>query len=407
MNVARRYPRFRRLLASLAVSQAGDWLYNLALLAFVYERTHSSAWLGVTTAARVLPIVVCGPLGGVVADRYDRRRLMLASDAVRFVLMLALALVAAAGLPVVLAPIIAALATAASSAYIPSVAATTPRLVDDADLPAANAARSVIQQVCIVAGPGFGALLLLLGPPSLAFAINGATFALSALAVASIPAGAIFAPGGDAEAAPNVLRELRDGARALLDQPVAMRLVGADLVCSAIYGAETVLLLLLSRELGLGDHGYGYLLASFGLGGVLGAAVAGRAAASERTGLVVIGAMAALAACTALFADPFGVGGALALGVVSGAGFIVVEVLVETGLQRTLAPDVFARAYGFAFPAAIAGIVAGSLIAAPLVALFGVRGAFVALGALTAVYTLTLVRRPQPATAPVPAPAAA
>jgi MFS family permease len=407
MNVARRYPRFRRLLASLAVSQAGDWLYNLALLAFVYERTHSSAWLGVTTAARVLPIVVCGPLGGVIADRYDRRRLMLASDGVRFVLMLALALVAAAGLPVVLAPIIAALATAASSAYIPSVAATTPRLVDDADLPAANAARSVIQQVCIVAGPGFGALLLLLGPPSLAFAINGATFALSALAVASIPAGAIFAPGGDAEAAPNVLRELRDGARALLDQPVAMRLIGADLVCSAIYGAETVLLLLLSRELGLGDHGYGYLLASFGLGGVLGAGVAGRAAASERAGLVVIGAMATLAACTALFADPFGVGGAVALGVVSGAGFIVVEVLVETGLQRALAPDVFARAYGFAFPAAIAGIVAGSLIAAPLVALFGVRGAFVALGALTAVYTLTLVRRPQPATAPVPAPAAA
>jgi predicted MFS family arabinose efflux permease len=332
---------------------------------------------------------------------------MLASDAVRFVLMLALALVAAAGLPVVLAPIIAALATAASSAYIPSVAATTPRLVDDADLPAANAARSVIQQVCIVAGPGFGALLLLIGPPSLAFAINGATFALSALAVASIPAGAIFAPGGDAEAAPNVLRELRDGARALLDQPVAMRLIGADLVCSAIYGAETVLLLLLSRELGLGDHGYGYLLASFGLGGVLGAGVAGRAAASERAGLVVVGAMAAIAACTALFADPFGVGGALALGVVSGAGFIVVEVLVETGLQRTLAPDVFARAYGFAFPAAIAGIVAGSLVAAPLVALFGVRGAFVALGALTAVYTLTLVRRPQPATAPVPAPAAA
>jgi MFS family permease len=403
MNVARRNPRFHRLLAGLAVSQAGDWLYNLALLAFVYERTHSSAWLGITTAARVLPIVVCGPLGGVVADRYDRRRIMLASDAIRLVLMLALAVVAAAGLPVVLAPIIAALATAAASAYMPCVAATTPRLVDDADLPAANAARSAIGQVCIVAGPGFGALLLLLGPPSLAFAINGATFALSALTVASIPAGAIFAPGGEPEAAPNVLRELREGARALLDQPAALRLVGADIVCSAIYGAETVLLLLLSRDLGLGDHGYGYLLASFGLGGVLGAGVAGRAAAGERGRVVLVGAMAALAACTALLADPFGVGGAVALGVVSGAGFIVVEVLVETGLQRSLAPDVFARAYGFAFPAAIAGIVAGSLIAAPLVAVLGVRGAFVALGALTAVYTLTLLRRPVPATAPAPA----
>ena len=407
MNVARRYPRFRRLLASLAVSQAGDWLYNLALLAFVYERTHSSAWLGITTAARVLPIVICGPLGGVLADRYDRRRLMLASDGIRVVLMLALAGVAAAGLPVVLAPIIAALSTAASSAYIPSVAATTPRLVDDADLPAANAARSAIQQVCIVGGPGFGALLLLLGPPSLAFALNGATFALSALAVASIPAGTIFAPAGEPEEAPDVLRELRDGARALLDRPMTLRLVGADIVCSAVYGAETVLLLLLSRDLGLGDHGYGYLLASFGLGGVLGAVVAGRLATNDRARVVLVGAMAVLAACTALLADPFGVGGALALGVVSGAGCIVVEVLVETSLQRSLAPDVFARAYGFAYPAAIAGIVAGSLIAAPLVALFGIRGAFAALGALTAAYTLTLLRRPQPSVAPAPAPAAA
>ena len=403
MNVALRYPRFRRLLASLAVSQAGDWLYNLALLSFVYERTHSSTWLGITTAARVLPIVVCGPLGGVVADRYDRRRIMLASDAIRLVLMLGLAVVAAAGLPVVLAPIIAALATAAASAYIPCVAATTPRLVDDADLPAANALRSTIGQVCIVAGPGFGALLLLLGPPSLAFAINAATFALSAVAVASIPAGPVFAPGGEREEAPNVLRELREGARALLNQPVAMRLVGADVVCSAVYGAETVLLLLLSRELGLGDHGYGYLLASFGLGGVLGAGVAGRAAAGERGRTVLVGALAVLAASTALLADPFGVGGALALGVLSGAGCIVVEVLADTGLQRTLAPDVFARAYGFALPAALAGIVAGSLIASPLVALFGIRGAFVALGAITAAYALTLLRRPEPAPAAVPA----
>src|SRR3954454_22718249 len=137
MNAARSNPRFRRLLVGLAVSQAGDWLYNLALLAFVYERTHSSAWLGLTPAARVLPIVVCGPLGGVLADRYDRRRIMIASDAIRLGLMLALAAVAATGLPILLALVIAALATAASSLDRPCVAATTPRLVDDADLPAA------------------------------------------------------------------------------------------------------------------------------------------------------------------------------------------------------------------------------------------------------------------------------
>src|SRR5579862_4610349 len=115
IRAALRYPAFRRLLTALAVSQIGDWLYNLALVALVYERTHSALWAGVTTAARVIPMVVLGPLGGVVADRFDRRWLMIASDLVRLALMLALALVAAAHLPVLLAPVIAAAATAAGT----------------------------------------------------------------------------------------------------------------------------------------------------------------------------------------------------------------------------------------------------------------------------------------------------
>ena len=63
MNVARRYPRFRRLLASLAVSQAGDWATTSRSSPSSNERTHSSTWLAITTAARVLPVVVFGPLG--------------------------------------------------------------------------------------------------------------------------------------------------------------------------------------------------------------------------------------------------------------------------------------------------------------------------------------------------------
>ncbi len=55
---ALRYPDFRWLLSALAVSQIGDWLYNLALVVLVYDRTHSAPWAGVTTAARVVPVVV-------------------------------------------------------------------------------------------------------------------------------------------------------------------------------------------------------------------------------------------------------------------------------------------------------------------------------------------------------------
>jgi MFS family permease len=406
MTTARRNPRFRRLLAGLAVSQAGDWLYNLALLALVFERTHSTTWLGITTTARVLPMVVCGPFGGVLADRFDRRRLMLAADAARIVVMLALALVAAAGLPVVLVPVLAALATVAAAPYPACVAATTPRLVAAADLASANAARSAVSATCVVAGPGFGALLLLLGPPSVAFAINAVTFAVAGAAVWSIPAGPEFAPPeAPAGAQAGVLRELRAGASALWSEKLAVRLVGADVVCSIVYGAETVLLLLLSRQLGLGDHGYGVLLASFGLGGVLATVVAGRLSDSPRMRTLLVLAMGAVALGSGLLGAPAGLAVALLLGLATGAASVLVEVMTETGMQRALAPDVLARAYSLAFPAAIAGIVVGSLIAPPLVSLFGVRGAFVALGALVAAYALTLVRAPAPA--PVLTPAAA
>src|SRR5258707_15609737 len=100
LTLVRRIRPLRRLLAALAVSQVGDWLYNLALLAFVYDRTHSVTWTAVTTAARVLPMVLLGPFGGILADRYDRRRLMIASDVLRVGAMVLLAVVALAGLPV-------------------------------------------------------------------------------------------------------------------------------------------------------------------------------------------------------------------------------------------------------------------------------------------------------------------
>ena len=72
--------------------------------------------------------------------------------------------------------------------------------------------------------------------------------------------------------------------------------------------------------------------------------------------------------------------------VIGGAGAVLVEVLCETALQRELDDEVFARAYGVALPVILAGIVGGSLVAAPLVALVGLTGAIVATGLLAAGY---------------------
>ncbi len=385
------HARFRRLLTALAISQAGDWLYNVALVALVLDRTHSLTWVAVTTAARVTPMIVGGPFGGVVADRFDRRLLMAWSDAIRAVCMAGLATVALLHLPIALAPLLAAVATAASTPYPPSVAATTPRLVPSELLPAANAARSAISAACLVAGPAFGAVLLLLGSTTLAFAVNGATFVLSALLVLSLPRGAAFeVERGDSAA--SVRDDLASGVRALLEQPVAMRLVGADFLCSAVYGAHTVLLLLLAHELGVGDAGYGYLIGAFGLGGVAATALTGRIAGrlTPRSLLLLAGVAVGVPAMLLGVPAPFVV--LMAWAVLVGAGSIVVEVASDTALQTLVAPDVLARAYGISFPAAVSGIVVGSLLAAPVAGVLGVHGALVVVGAAMCAYVVAVVR---------------
>ena len=394
---------FRRLAGALAASQAGDWLYNVALLTVVYQRTGSASWIALTTVARVAPIVVLGPLGGVVADRFDRRRVMILSDVARMGLMAALALVAAAGLPVVVAPLLAALATAAGSPYPSAVAATTPRLVADEHLPAANALRSAIGAAGIVAGPALGAVLLLVASPSVAILVNAGTFAVSALLVASIPASAAFAPARTGATA-GVLADLREGAAALRRSRPVVLLVGADVAASAVYGAQTVLLVLLARRFG-GD-GYGLLMAAIGAGGLLGAVLGGRAASLHRPTTALVAALLAVATSMALLAVSPGLPAAMVLAAAGGAGALVVEVLSETGMQRLLDEDVLARAYGLALPAALGGIVAGSLLAAPLQAALGLSGALVACGAAVALYAAVVAvasAAPAPAAESLPA----
>lgn len=417
IRAALRYPAFRYLLSALAVSQVGDWLYNLALVVLVYDRTHSALWAGATTAAWVVPVVVLGPLGGVLADRFDRRRVMIACDLARMGLMFVLAAVAAAGLPIVLAPMIAAAATTAAAPYMPCVAAVTPGLVDDADLPGANAVRSATGGASIILGPALGGVLLFLGSPAFAFAVNALTFGLSALAVlatrnrgaftvrrsAERPAG-LFGAGlfGAGLLPAGLLGELAQGAAALRAHPAAIRLIGADIMCSFLYGTQTVLLLLVSRQTGLGAQGYGYMFAAIGAGGLAGTALAGRASRSSRPYLVQAAALGAAGLPTLLLAVVRWPAVAVVLAGLTGLGAVLVEILTDTTLHRTLDEDVFGRAYGLAYPAAIAGIVVGSVIAPGLAALLGGSGALVVVGGAVLAYALLVMRGTDHAAAAVP-----
>jgi predicted MFS family arabinose efflux permease len=317
--------------------------------------------------------------------------------------MVLLAAVALTDLPVLLAPVLAAACTAAGVVYPPAVAATMPRLVPDADLPVANAARSAIQSITIVAGPVAGAVLLLLGSPAMAFLFNALTFGGSAVLLLGLRRAGLFAPATAGGPATGMLGELWSGVVALRDNGFAARLVGADVVCSVVYGAHTVLLLLLAQRLGYGDAGYGYLLAGCGAGGVVGAFLAPRLSAARRPQRAVAAVLGAVALPAALLSATPWLAGAVVLAAAVGAASIMVEITTDTALARSLDEMVLARAYGLAFPASIGGIVVGSLAASPLVRLLGTTGALVAVAALAAGYAcfLCLPTGPRRASRPV------
>jgi predicted MFS family arabinose efflux permease len=398
--IALRERNLRLLFGGLVTSQAGDWLYNLALLAFVYERTGSTAWVGITTAARILPEVVLGPIGGVLADRYDRRVVMIASDVLRAAAMSALAVVALTGAPVILAPLLAAVCTAAGAAYPQCVVAVMPRLVGAGDLAAANAARVGITSLCVIAGPALGAGLLLLSSTAVVFAVNGATFLLGAAVVAALPREALRRPAVAVdEVHASIGADLAVGWRALREHPDALPLVGADVVSSAIYGALTVLFVLVGERLGLGAAGYGYLLSALGVGGVLSAGLAHRAASSDRPRRALIVAAAAIGVSLIALTLSGSLSVAVVLAAAIGAGLFATEVVADTTLQRSLDPAVFARAYGLAVPACVAGIAAGALLAPPCVAVIGLNGTLALAGGLVLAYAAAAFAQPQPAPA--------
>lgn len=392
--------RFALLLLGLAVSSCGDWLYNVALLAVVFDRTHSASWMALTTAARVVPVVVLGPVGGVLADRYDRRGLILVSDLARAGLMVALAAVAATSLPILLAPVIAACATACGVAHPPCVAASTARLVADDELQRASVLRATIGQVAIIVGPALGALVLLIASPAAAIALNALTFLASIVAVAAIAPGEAFRPGRDTEAVnatgamASVWADMRAGARALREAPAAVRLVGADVLCSLVAGVTTVTMLLVARQVGAGDSGYGLLMGAIGAGGVIGAMLSARVEATAHWRRMLAGALLLVGVSLAGLGAAPSLLSALALALLAGGGMIVCEVLAETALPRLLDDGILARAYGLAFPAAICGIVVGSLLAAPLVSLLGLTGTLVATGSCVVLVGALLLRRP-------------
>ncbi len=369
----------RVLIGASAASQVGDWLYNAALLGYVFHATHSAVWVGAATICRLLPYVLLGPLGGAIADRYPRRAVLMVGSLLRLGLMLVLAAVVADHGPVALTIGIVAAASAAGSAERPAALSLLPRLVGEGRIGPANALLHTVQDLAVVVGPAIGALLLAVASAPAAFLANAGTFAVAAL---------LFSRLGDHMVRTTGSREDKTGVAAGLRTARATRFVVPLTVIVAMveftYGAQTVqLVVYASRSLDLGTGGYGLLLAASGAGGLISAIFNGQLATSRRLTLVVVSAAVLACASQFIYASTDVLVLALLVTVAGGAGLVCSEVVAETVLARVTPRDTLGRIAGLFDASSIAAMVGGAVLASILVKVTSLHSSFWILGAFT------------------------
>lgn len=353
----------RALIGASAASQLGDWLYNAALLGYVYSATGSAAWVAAATVARLVPYVLLGPIGGAIADRYPRRVVLLIGDLLRALLMVALAAVVALDGPVAVVIALTMLASVAGCAEKPAALAFLPRLVGESRLGSANALLHTVQDLGTMLGPAVGAVLLAVASDFVAFLANGATFAISAVLISTIGVR-----GGVSRAPAGALAHIAQGLRTARTTSFALPLFLVVAMVELTYGAQTVQLVVYAEQaLGLGSGGYGVLLTALGVGGLLSTFVNGRLASAPRVALAIV-ATGAVACATQLFYAGFDVVAvALAVAVIGGAALVACEVVAETVLTRIVPSEALGRVVGVFDAFSVLAMVAGALLAPVLI----------------------------------------
>jgi len=390
---------FRLLAGGQFASTIGDFCYAVALPWLVLSEHGGAILLGIVLACYGVPRTVLIPVGGVLADKVGPRTLMLAADAARCVLVAALALLAArhtASLAV-LGPI-AALIGAGEGLFIPASFAIMPSLLDEERLTAGNALSTAAVQAGSLLGPALGgALVAVTRASTAAFAVDAASFGVSALTLLLIPRravrGSMTAVAAEAAAANGAGDAAgADGAAdgqgsvlALLKTSRALQVILVVVIAAnlASGGMSDVALPSLAHA-SFGAAGYGALLACFAVGGLIGTLAA--AGTGRLKAPVMFGSAMFLIEAAGIGLIPYlgGEAGAAAALFVVGACNGLGNVTVLTVLQKWAPPALLGRvmsmlmlcAFGsFPLSVAVSGVlvrhlgpslffpVAGSLVA--------------------------------------------
>lgn len=387
-----RVPAYRRLWLGTSVAAYGYQFTAVAVPVEMYALTRESFWVGMLGVAGLVPLVVFGLWGGAAADAVDRRRLLIASSLVAW--LVTLGLLAQTLLGIGSPPLLLALVAVQSAAFAvssPARQAIIPRLVSDHLVPAANTLSFTTSEASLVLGPLTAGLIFAAWGNEVAlpvaYGVNALLFTASLWATWRLPP---MPPPEDAErSGPLGLRSVVDGIRYLATKPVLMLSFAIDII-AMVAAMPRALFPEVAQEWFGSGAAIGWLYSAISIGSVLGGLTSGWISRVRRQGLALVVAVAAwgLAVAAAGLARQLWL--VVALLALAGVADLVSAVFRQS-ILLVYAPDrMRGRLQGVHITVVAGGPRLGDLRAGSMAAAFGVEVAWVGGGLAAAILAVLL-----------------
>ncbi len=371
-------PNYRTYIGGQAISLVGTWMQMAAQAWLVLTISHSAGALGVIVALQTLPVLLLGPYGGVVADRVDKRRLMIALQAAMGVQAAILAALTLSGSVQLWQIGLLALLLGLNNAFEnPARQAFMLEMVGTDRLRNAVSLNSVLVNVARTIGPAVAGLLIASAGEGWCFLLNAVSFVAVIVSLLRLDTARIH-PSPPNRREPG---QLREGLRYVRSTPeLAVPLVMMALVGALAYEFQVTLPVMAERALHAGAAGYGFMTAAMGVGAVMGGLLV---AARGRTGVpMLVAASTAFGLLLALAAGAPGLDTELlALALVGGASIAFMSSGNST-LQLRAAPEMRGRVMSLWFVAFQGSTPIGGPIVGWVIGWAGAR-AGLGLGAVT------------------------
>ncbi len=363
-----RHRNYRLLWSGLVVSNTGGWMQFTALGYLMDQLTRAPVYLGLLGVTQAVPRLLFAFLGGVLADRMDRRRVLFATNVLSMVTALALTVLTALRLIEVWhLLVIAGFNSLIHSFDMPARQSWTPTLVEDRELLQAVSLNSMAFNGSGIFGPALAGILISVAGTASAFFVNAASYVavIAALLAMRVPAYA-------AEGRVSLGQDIREGL-AMVARHRSVLMLLLIVAALSFFGRPYIRLMpAVAREvLRIGPEGLGVLQAAPGVGTVLAVFMIGWTSARMASGTMLLGAAFAMGVMVTLFGLSSSFPLSVALLVATGLGQSVAMATASTLLQTTISPGARGRAMGLFGTVAFGMMALGTLPAGAAADLYG------------------------------------